>query len=133
MPYQTTGNKICRDCLIELDKDFIKIREYLYDNDGAGIEEVSEATGVSRKTILHLLKEERLIVGGDSSDGGGVLKCEACRKPINTGRMCAACKKEVMHAMQENVRAAAPVKRPKQRERTPEEDNIKGVAKLQVK
>ena len=133
MPYQSAGNKLCNDCLKKLDEDFILIREYLYEHDNAGIEEVSEETGVSRKTIMHLLKEERLTVGDKGGDGGGILKCESCRKPINTGRMCASCKKEVLSAMQESVGAVAPIKRPKQSERNAEEDNIKGVAKLQVK
>jgi len=127
------GNKLCNDCLKELDEDFIIIREYLYEHDRAGIEEVSEATGVSRKSIIHLLKEERLIVGDEKDGGGGILKCEACKKPINTGKMCAGCKKEIAKELQESVSTAAPIKRPKRVERTPEEDNIKGVAKLQVK
>ena len=133
MPYQSYGKKICNDCLLEIDEDFILIREYLYDHDRAGIEEVSEATGVTRKTIIYLLKEERLIVGDEIDGGGGFLKCESCKKPINTGKMCAACKKEIAKELQESVSTAAPIKKSKRVERTPEEDNIKGVAKLQVK
>ena len=75
MPYQSQGNKICSDCLIKLDEDFIKIRDYLYEHDRAGIEEVSEATGVPRKSIFNLLKEERLIVGDENGYSGGILKC----------------------------------------------------------
>ena len=53
MPYQSTGKKICGDCLLKMDEDFILIREYLWENDRAGIDEVSEATGVTRKSILY--------------------------------------------------------------------------------
>jgi len=133
VPYQSAGAKLCEDCLKKLDEDFILIREYLYEHDNAGIEEVSEETGVSRKTIMHLLKEERLIVGNEIDGGGGILKCEACKKPINTGKMCASCKKEIALEMQQSISAVVPLKKPKQPERTPETDNIKGVAKLQVK
>ena len=85
-PYQSMGKKLCGDCLAQIDEDFISIREYLYDNDGAGIEEVHEATGVPRRTIMYLLKEERLIVGDENGKGCGFLTCESCKKPINTGR-----------------------------------------------
>ena len=131
MPFQSLGNRVCGECLKMLDEEFIKIREYLYEHDRAGIEEVSEETGVSRKTILYLLKEERLIVGDENGDGGGILKCESCKKSISTGRMCLDCKKEIFSAMQESVGAV--VRRPK---RIKEETDIEardGIAKLQVK
>ena len=130
MPYQSTGKKICGDCLLKLDEDFIEIREYLWEHDNAGIEEVSEATGVSRKTIMYLLKEERLIVSDESGSGGGILTCESCKRPIRTGRMCAGCKQEVLSAIQESV---AVVSRPKRKPDRAEEESIKGVAKLQLK
>ena len=132
MPYQSYGSKICPDCVIKLDVDFFTIKEYLYEHDGAGVEEVSDATGVSKKSILFLLKEERLLVGDDKGNVGGFLKCESCKRPINTGRMCAGCKNEVLAAIQESV---APVNRPKRNvvDREPAEENIKGVAKLQLK
>jgi len=131
-PYQSTGNRLCGDCLLQLDEDFILIREYLYDNDGAGIEEVSEATGVTRKTIMYLLKEERLIVGDEKTGAGGILTCESCKKPISTGRICAGCKKEVLTAIQQSV---GPVSKPKRRQviEETEEDPRSGMAKLQLK
>ena len=131
MPYQSLGNKICKDCLTKLDEDFIKIKEYLYENDGAGIEEVVEATGITKKAIMHLLKEERLIVGSDTGDIGAILKCESCKKPIRTGKMCADCKKEVMTVIQQNV-SAVPLPK-KKKEEDKEEVSIKGAAKLQLK
>jgi len=132
MPYQSAGKNICGDCLLKLDEDFIQIREYLWEHDRAGIDEVSEATGVSRKSILYLLKEERLIVGDENgNNGGGILTCESCRKPISTGRMCAGCKKEVLSAIQESIGAVS--SRPKWRPEPTTEKPFKGVAKLQLK
>ena len=131
MPYQSTGKKICGDCLLKLDEEFIEIREYLWEHDRAGIEEVSEATGVSRKSIMYLLKEERLIVGDENGAGCGLLLCESCRKPISTGRMCAGCKKEVLSAIQESVGVV--VSKPRRRPEPVEEESFKGVAKLQLK
>ena len=132
MPYQSTGSRICGDCAKKLDEDFICIREYLYEHDGAGIEEVHEATGVSRKSIFYLLKEERLIVGDENGCVNGILTCEACKKPISTGRLCASCKNEVLSAIQESV---GPVRRPKKMVVKEENEEVpfKGVAKLQLK
>ena len=131
MPYQSTGKNICGECLLKLDEDFIEIREYLWDHNRAGIDEVIEATGVSRKTIMYLLKEERLIVGDENEPCKGILTCESCRRPISTGRMCTSCKTEVLSAIQESVGAV--VSKPKRRPEPAKEESFKGVAKLQLK
>ena len=130
MLYQSPGKKLCGDCIIKLDDDFLKIREYLYDHDGAGIEEVSEATGVSRKAIFYLLKEERLIVGNEDGEANGVLTCESCKRPIHTGKLCAGCKNEVLTALHQSVSA---VRKPPQRPKETSEESFKGVAKLSLK
>jgi len=130
-PYPHMGKSVCSECLIKLDEEFVEIREYLYDHEGAGIEEVSEATGVPRKSIFYLLKEERLIVGDENGCVNGILKCESCKRPIPTGRMCSGCKKEVISALNESIGA---YKLPKQViEEDEVEISIKGLAKLQVK
>ena len=118
------------ECLLKLDEDFIEIREYLYEHENAGIEEVSEATGVSRKSIFYLLKEERLLVGEDNENVSGILTCESCKKPIRTGRMCVFCKKEVITALNESIKI---VRLPKPVEEDIEEKSIKGLAKLDTK
>jgi len=130
MPFQSFGNKICKDCHMQIDLDFFKVRDYLYEHEGAGIEEVAEATGVPRKSIIFMLKEERLSVTDAKGGSGGYLKCESCKRPINTGRMCAACKNEVLKALQPNAPVSKPKPLPKEEL---EEENFKGVAKLQLK
>jgi hypothetical protein len=86
--FQYIGNPICLDCLDELDRMFIKVREYLHDHSEADISEVCENTGVDQKYILRFLKEERLSLSGPS----GLLVCEQCKKPIETGRFCTSCR-----------------------------------------
>jgi hypothetical protein len=115
---------------MKIDEDFFLVKEYLYEHDRAGIEEVSEATGVSRKSIMYLLREERLLVGDDGGGNVGILTCESCRKPINTGRMCKSCKNEVIKVMNQSINVAP---RPKQKTPSNEEKSIKGAAKLQLK
>ena len=130
VPFQSYGSKICKDCMQKMDEAWFLVRDYLYENDRAGIEEVSYATGVSKKAIMYLLKEERLLVGDENGDVGGFLKCEACKKPINTGRMCKSCKNQVLSEMQQVVTV---VKKPKQVKKEEEEESMDGVAKLSLK
>ena len=101
-PFQTLGGKICGNCLERIDKDFITVRDYIYDHKRANIDTVAEETEVPKQIIMHLLKEGRLII--DDTDGnGGLLNCEVCKKPISTGRMCKDCHNAVASTMQKNI------------------------------
>jgi predicted amidophosphoribosyltransferase len=102
-PFQSFGGRTCGNCLEKIDKDFITVRDYIYENKRADMDTVSEETGVPKQIILYLMKEGRLII--DDPDGGvqGVLLCEVCKKPINTGRMCKDCKDKVASTMQKNI------------------------------
>lgn len=51
--------KYCKKCRIQLDTDFKKIRDYLYDHHGANSIEVSNKTGISNENILIFMKEPR--------------------------------------------------------------------------
>ena len=122
-PFQTLGRKICGECLEQIDKDFITVRDYIYENKHSDMDKVSEETGVSKQIILYLLKEGRLILD-DESGGGGVLFCEVCKKPISSGRMCKDCKGKVSLTMSKNIDSRGP-----SASRSGEQ-NFKGSAKL---
>lgn len=123
-PFQSIGSKACPDCLKKLDEDFIIVRDYIYDNKHADIDKVSEDTGVSKQAILYLLKDGRLQFD-DLAAGGGVLFCEVCKKPINTGRMCKECKGRVAMTMQKNITGN---KQPEQKKAA--DTNFKGAAMM---
>ena len=101
-PFQSLGRKICPACLEQIDRDFITVRDYIYEHKNSDMDTVCEETGVSKQIILHLLKEGRLIMD-DESGAEGLLHCEVCRKPINSGRMCKDCKDKVASTMQKNI------------------------------
>ena len=107
-PFHSVGSKICSDCLQRIDKDFFIVRDYIYDNQGADIDTVSEATGVEKFIILHLLKEGRLELATPGGAGGTMLNCEVCKKPIITGRMCEGCKSKVSETIQKSVEGGKP-------------------------
>ena len=122
-PFASLGGKICPACLEQIDKDFITVRDFIYENRFANIDTIAEETEVRKIVIIHLLKEGRLIIDGPDG-GGGVLACEVCKKPINTGRMCKECMGSVASKMDKNVSVH---KKPEPRK---EEPNIKGSAKI---
>ena len=121
-PFQSLGGRICPACLEQIDKDFIVVRDYIYENKHSNIDKIAEETDVKKSVIIHLLKEGRLII--DSPDGDGLLVCEMCKKPINTGRMCKDCMGKVASTMSKNVSSG---KRPDQK--APGQ-NLKGSAKI---
>jgi len=121
-PFASLGGRACPACLEQIDKDFITVRDYIYEHKHSNIDIISKETEVPKQIIMHLLKEGRLII--DSPDGDGLLICEMCKKPINTGRLCKECMGKVSSSMDKNV---ADHKKP---EPKPEEPNIKGSAKI---
>ena len=100
-PFQSLGRKICPDCLEQIDRDFITVRDYIYEHKQTNIDKVAEETEVSKQIILHLLKEGRLILDGPGGDG--LLVCESCKKPINSGRLCKDCQDKIAGKMQKSI------------------------------
>jgi predicted amidophosphoribosyltransferase len=121
-PYVSVGGRICSDCLEQIDKDFLTVRDYIYEHKHSNIDKIAKETEVSKQIIIHLLKEGRLIIDGD--DGGGVLFCESCKKPINTGKLCPECMGKASSAINKNVSQQS-----KPEEKKPE-PNFKGTAKI---
>jgi len=121
-PFASVGGRICPACNEQIDKDFITVRDYIYEHKHSNIDRIAKETEVSKPIIMHLLKEGRLII--DSPDGDGLLLCEMCKKPINTGRLCKDCIGKVATSMDKNVTANT-----KPEPKAPEQ-NLKGSAKI---
>ncbi len=88
------GVKLCGRCRTSDDDIFKVVREYIYDNPGATIPEVSEATEVAEDKILKFLREGKLEIKGD----GMLLDCEKCGASISSGRFCDACTREMTNS-----------------------------------
>jgi len=122
-PFQSIGRRICPACLEQMDKDFIVVRDFIYDNKRTDIDTVAEETGVSKQVILHFLREGRLELGGGTDDGMGLLKCDVCKKPISSGKMCRPCMEKVASTMQKSVDGHS-------KTNSRSDDNFKSSAKL---
>lgn len=79
----------CSKCRGNDEEDFKKVREYLYDNPGASVQEVAEDTGVDEQKIIKFLKQERLEI---IETENALLNCERCGVSIQSGRYCSKCK-----------------------------------------
>lgn len=84
---------ICNSCLDVEENEFKVVKEYIYDNPGASISEVSQATEVSVEKIMRFLREERLEISSDNSNL--LLECERCGRAIKSGRFCENCKADI--------------------------------------
>ena len=93
---------VCPDCYRLIEEQETKVAAYLRDNQRASITEVHEATGVSEKVILKMIKKGR-IVGGVTME----YPCESCGKPIAEGRVCAECGRRVLNQLKTDPRSAA--------------------------
>lgn len=85
------GAQICPVCREQDETDFKRIKEYLYDNPGASMSDISAELDISVEKIKRFLKEGRLEIIGDG--GNFVLECECCGKSIKSGRLCNECAK----------------------------------------
>ena len=92
--FQYNGmSKICSRCRKKDDDEYQVVKEYVYDNRGATITEISEETGVDEDRILRYIRAGKLeIIGEDSSI---LIQCERCGKGIRTGRFCDQCINEL--------------------------------------
>lgn len=97
------GIPICDHCKQKDEEDFQKVRQYLKEQPGASMKEVSEACEVSVEKITRFLREGRLEV----REGANlVLECESCGKSIKTGRFCENCAKQLERDMSKVAGAA---------------------------
>lgn len=100
--YRGLGEYQCEDCgEFEYD-DYGKVRNYLDRHRGANVAEISDATGVSHKSIRDMIKDNRFEV---INNAGGYIRCEMCGVNINSGRFCSKCEMLYHRKLEEEARA----------------------------
>ncbi len=91
------GRPICNNCIEKEEEEFKIVKEYIYENPGATVFEVADATEVTVDKIMRFLREERLEISSENVNL--ILECERCSRPIKTGRYCDQCKGEMASEM----------------------------------
>ena len=98
--YAYDGFNICIKCRREEEEEFKKVKEYLRENPGANVVEVSEETGVEAKRIIEFLKQGRLEIKDEHNI---LLTCERCGTSIRTGRFCDKCTIEMTREFKQSI------------------------------
>ncbi|NLW22201.1 MAG: MerR family transcriptional regulator [Tissierellia bacterium] len=98
--YAYDGFNICIKCRREEEEEFKKVKEYLRENPGANVAEVSEETGVEAKRIIEFLKQGRLEIKDEHNI---LLTCERCGTSIRTGRFCDKCTIEMTREFKQSI------------------------------
>ena len=83
------GIPICPACRERIEAKFQEVKDFIRENKGAGIPEISKTCGVETSQIHQWIREERLVFADDSPIG---INCENCNATIKTGRFCEKCK-----------------------------------------
>lgn len=90
------GPNLCPRCMREQEDKFQEVKQYIYDNPGVGVADVSEAMEVSIGQIRQWVREERLqFAEGSVTD----IVCESCGKTILSGRFCPQCKEQMVRTL----------------------------------
>ncbi len=106
------ASPICGNCIEVEESEFKVVKEYIYDNPGATIAEVSRETEVTVEKIMKFLRDERLELRSENSNL--ILECEKCGRPINSGRFCESCKGQITESLKREfgIEKKEPVERP---------------------
>ena len=98
--YAYDGFNICMQCRREDEEDFKRVKEYIDENPGANISEVSEKTKIDSKKIIEFLKQGRLEIEDENNT---LLQCERCGASIKTGRFCDKCTAEMQKEFKQAI------------------------------
>lgn len=104
------GTQLCPACMKEVDEKFSVVKQYIYDNPTATIQQVSEDNDVSIQQLKKWVREERLSFSQDSVVG---LECENCGAMVRTGRFCPQCKDKLANTLNNAYEKPAPIQPPK--------------------
>ena len=99
------GQNICPACREAVEARFHDVKNYIYENKGSGIAEISEACEIEKAQIQQWIREERLVFSDDSPIG---IECEVCGTMIRTGRFCQKCKNDMTNNLNSGMKPKEP-------------------------
>jgi len=95
---------LCQPCIKELEHEYEICVDYLRENKGTNIQELSDATGISIKEITRFIREGRISIANAPNM---MYPCEVCGTLIRDGHMCDSCRsrlrKDLSNAAKESA------------------------------
>jgi flagellar operon protein (TIGR03826 family) len=105
--------ELCQPCIKELEHEYETCVNYLRENRGTNIQELSDATGISIKEITRFIREGRISIANAPNM---MYPCEVCGTLIREGHMCDSCRtrlrKDLSNAARESAATGASKKTP---------------------
>ncbi|MCL1936368.1 MAG: hypothetical protein FWF57_08365 [Defluviitaleaceae bacterium] len=80
---------ICDNCRKEEENEVVKVREYIIENPGITLSNLSIETDISVKRIIKYIREGKIELSSPE------IECERCKTKIRLGRYCADCSKKM--------------------------------------
>lgn len=108
--YVPGGYMLCPSCEKTLEEKFQEVKQFVTDNPGANINEVSEKMDITVSQIKRWIREERLTFSQDSMV---MLDCERCGAPIRSGRFCTKCKEGLQNQLSNAIKRNEPTMKKK--------------------
>ncbi|NUU60917.1 TIGR03826 family flagellar region protein [Paenibacillus agri] len=100
--------ELCQPCIKELEHEYEICVNYLRENRGTNIQELSDATEISIKEITRFIREGRISIANAPNM---TYPCEVCGTLIREGHMCDSCRnrlrKDLSNAAKESAAADA--------------------------
>lgn len=99
------GPFLCPACRESLEEKFQRVKEYIREHPGVGIQQVSEECDVETSYINQWLREERL----ELTEGSPLmLTCMSCGELIRSGKYCEKCKNNIANGFRDAMRGQKP-------------------------
>ncbi|MFI2857112.1 TIGR03826 family flagellar region protein [Paenibacillus sp. JSM ZJ436] len=96
--YALNLRELCGDCQKEIEQEYTRCAEYLREEKGATIHQVSDATGVSSKQITRFIREGRISL---LDAPNMAYPCELCGVLIRENSMCNPCRNRLTKEIRE--------------------------------
>ena len=108
-----SGAFLCPACREKMEEKFQLVREYIRENPGVGIQQVSADCDVETSQVNQWLREERL----ELTEGSPLmLTCMSCGSLIRCGKYCDKCKSNIANGFRNVMRGQQPpVEQPAER------------------
>lgn len=96
------GDSFCSRCNQDVDNEFTKVREYIYDNPSSSVKDVSLGTGIKSEIILKWIRDGKIVLGENHT----ISICERCGEPIDGGgRFCPKCVKNLTDGLKDGIKS----------------------------
>lgn len=98
------GASLCSRCNDDIDDEFTRVKEYIYDNPSSNLKDISIGTGVAATAILKWIREGKIVLDADVT----IAFCQRCEEPTDGERFCQKCQGELAQGLKRGIENKEP-------------------------